>query len=1768
MATLFNTKISATYEGLIKTIDNAAIGAALRELTDGKGQQTGLFLNTAGDFKVSSILEWGSLKDTGTNITVTKFVNQADGIANNNNDTTLPTSAAVKHYVDTKFAVTDTLSEVLGFGNTTGGTDIAVTAGDNITFHNLSKAIFGANSEFQILYSGSASYIQNFSTNLILESASTIIKNSGATETLAQFTTNGSVDLYYDNSKKFETTTAGVTITGSATISTIANSVQNNNKYLVSESGVIKYRTNAEVLADIGAGTGTMSSFKISDNASGTSPETIAQGDTVNIASSTGISTTRTSKTITVENTDRGSQQNVFKNFLVPGQTTLTAANNNDSITFANGGNVTLTTQAGNIIGIAVPNNTNYFVTGGSFNTGNGELTLTGNNASVGAVVDLDGRYALNTALAGYLPLTAGSSYPLTGSLYLDDYVVHNGDANTFFGFSGTDLITFQTNGNEKLLIDQNSVYLRYQGSTKLSTQSNGIKISGGILDVNNQLGTAGQLLSSTGTALDWVDAPSGASVGGSDTQIQYNNGGAFGGVSGFTFDDVNNRLYLDTTRVVIGGSSSFQNGLTVNDAAEFRSVVEFADGTASAPSITFFNTGDDNTGIFRVTSDTIGFSTAGTERFRINASGAFGLSGANYGTAGQVLTSNGSSSAPTWQSAAGGSIGGSGTANTVPIFTAGTTLGDSRITQPNSYQTVMSASGGMTLDVKANDGNEPAIRLLNSSNQGWYMRLDSGPTFTVKNVGGNLTAFSIDSSNIKLRSSSNADGVVYNRSTNAVQTTGSLGVKMAASYPLSVDGIIAAYGAIPAVRLVANAGNPAIYDMRNDSGVFEVRDVNNGKELYNATSTSSGYHKFFINGTEKMELNSSGNLAVDGTITGTSYTSPTNTTLKLDSFGNTVAEIMGNAANNKAGAIRFNCDQNSHGITIKSPQHSAGATYTLTLPNADGTSGQVLSTNGSGQLSFITAGGGGATSLNGLSDVTIDTTNDSAYFISIPSGLSNASNNIVIGEGAGSSIVSSGGNTIIGQNAMKTASDNTRQNNTIIGYQAVELSTQQIFETVIIGKQAGYNMSNCGETTLIGYQAGQEDNQYGVTAVGHSASRSGNGYNSEHFGNGAGEHSNGAYCITIGTQAGRNLDGNYSIAIGNRAANNNDAEGHISIGRDAGYSNTSAIQNVNIGHYAGTSTSTNGNRVIIGYEAGRYNTGVANTFIGDSSGIGVSGSSTGFYNTAVGQNSLFSLTTGYDNTAIGRIAGNGITTGNQNTILGYGGNSLTTGSNNTFLGAQAGSNLISGTNVTVVGHSATASSTTATNEITLGNASVTLLRIPGLGNTDGHVLTYSSSSGGIVLAAAGGGGGGASSLNGLSDCLVDTDSLYVGEVPSSLTNNPQGNTVLGIDAGNSITDGTNNTLIGNDAGKSQTWANNNVSIGYQASFSNTSRHSFVAIGCEAAKDNTNNITYGTFIGYQAGKGSNNNAGAVCIGMQSGLVSAGPDAVAIGRNAGRNNTATGTISVGYQAGYLNTTAAQNTFIGYNAGFSSNTNGYNTVLGYQAMYDSLGSYNTFIGVEAGKGYNTGTSTASSNIAIGYKAMMQRRGGSGENVVIGNYAYMNTDGGYANVVIGNNAVNVATSGRRNVVVGDNADLAAGTDIQSVVLGYNATGNGNYTVTLGNSSTTGLHCQVQTISALSDKRDKTNIEDSVYGLDLIDSLKPVTFEWDQRDGNRKGLKDLGFIAQDLQESDDEFLQLVNDNNPDKLQASYGRLIPVLVKAIQELRQEIRDCKNCKNN
>jgi hypothetical protein len=59
-------------------------------------------------------------------------------------------------------------------------------------------------------------------------------------------------------------------------------------------------------------------------------------------------------------------------------------------------------------------------------------------------------------------------------------------------------------------------------------------------------------------------------------------------------------------------------------------------------------------------------------------------------------------------------------------------------------------------------------------------------------------------------------------------------------------------------------------------------------------------------------------------------------------------------------GTLQLNCSQNSHGVKIKSPAHSAGQSYTLTLPTTAPASNKMLQTDGSGNLSFVDAPSGG----------------------------------------------------------------------------------------------------------------------------------------------------------------------------------------------------------------------------------------------------------------------------------------------------------------------------------------------------------------------------------------------------------------------------------------------------------------------------------------------------------------------------------------------------------------------------------------------------------------------------------------------------------------------------------------------------------------------------------------------------------------------------------------------------------------------------------------
>jgi hypothetical protein len=84
--------------------------------------------------------------------------------------------------------------------------------------------------------------------------------------------------------------------------------------------------------------------------------------------------------------------------------------------------------------------------------------------------------------------------------------------------------------------------------------------------------------------------------------------------------------------------------------------------------------------------------------------------------------------------------------------------------------------------------------------------------------------------------------------------------------------------------------------------------------------------------------------------------TSTTNGNVKLNPNGTGLIEIKG-ATN--AGTIQLNCENNSHGIKLKSPPHSAAQSYTLTFPSTAPSADKILQTDGSGNLSFADVSGG-----------------------------------------------------------------------------------------------------------------------------------------------------------------------------------------------------------------------------------------------------------------------------------------------------------------------------------------------------------------------------------------------------------------------------------------------------------------------------------------------------------------------------------------------------------------------------------------------------------------------------------------------------------------------------------------------------------------------------------------------------------------------------------------------------------------------------------------
>jgi len=362
---------------------------------------------------------------------------------------------------------------------------------------------------------------------------------------------------------------------------------------------------------------------------------------------------------------------------------------------------------------------------------------------------------------------------------------------------------------------------------------------------------------------------------------------------------------------------------------------------------------------------------------------------------------------------------------------------------------------------------------------------------------------------------------------------------------------------------------------------------------------------------------------------------------------------------------------------------------------------------------------------------------------------------------------------------------------------------------------------------------------------------------------------------------------------------------------------------------------------------------------------------------------------------------------------------------------------------------------------------------------------------------------------------------------------------------------GTNNMFVGAYTGQNNTTGANNAFFGSSAGIANTTGISNAFYGNNAGQSNTTG-SLNSFFGRDAGQDNT-------IGSSNSF---------FGGSAGFFNTSGAANSFfGLAAGYSNTTGIENSFFGRFAGYESNGNG-NAFFGNLAgRFNSTGDFNSFFGGSSGTSNTTGTD----NAFFGHFAGQLNTTGI-NNTFIGQNTGSATTTGDNNTFLGKGAGTTNTTGSSNTMIGYNAELGSANLTFASAIGAGAIVTTSDTLVLGRSSdivrvpgfirvlqlggagpTPLCHNANFTISTCSSSlRYKTNIGRFGLGLNLINQLKPITFDW--KDG---GMHDLGLGAEDVAAIEP---LLVTYNAKGEVEGvKYDRIGVVLVNAVKEQQSQI---------
>lgn len=752
-------------------------------------------------------------------------------------------------------------------------------------------------------------------------------------------------------------------------------------------------------------------------------------------------------------------------------------------------------------------------------------------------------------------------------------------------------------------------------------------------------------------------------------------------------------------------------------------------------------------------------------------------------------------------------------------------------------------------------------------------------------------------------------------------------------------------------------------------------------------------------------------------------------------------------------------------------------------------------------------------------------------------------------------------GNTKYGDGALESNTVNQSpdgaNNNSAFGIGALKNSTK--YWNTAVGAYSGYATTTGISNTSVGTNSLLQNTTGGYnTALGTAAMCF----------NTTGQNNTAVGSNTL--QTNTTGDNNTALGIGS-LFNNTDGQNNTAIGLDAGKLH-SGNNNTFLGANTDSGSDSHTNSTAIGYgsqidSSNQIKMGVADTLVSISSAIltNTDPASYSAANSIVPKSYVDSFSSGItitDSCAYATTANIDLATGGLLTIDGYvtsaGDRVLVKSQNDYSINNVNTSDVDNGIYIAAIGAWTRATDYPVTGTDVLGyltfvingtlNGKTAFAQIADPGTVGTTVLQYS-----IFYSSPFQLGDGLS----LSGAILNVDAALTGfltfvginggsNTSYSLDSGTKNILVNGVTVGKGVGTGVKNTAVGQYALQANTTGQNNTALGYQALYTNTTGQNNTAVGQNALYTNTSGLN-NTALGYQALHYNTDGVNNTAVGVQSLWTN----------TSGANNTALGLNSL-----IFNTTGSFNTAIGTTA-LQNNSYGIeNTAIGYQALQTNIiGNYNTAVGKNA-----LYSNTGGNNTALGTAALHNNSSGL-ENTAVGLQALQNNTTGNYNTAVGNGALSNNTISSNNTALGYIAGYNLTTGSNVTCIGYNAQSSGaSNEIILGDSSIAFVR-SAGAYTTLSDARDKKDIVELKAGLDFVEKLKPVSFTWNMRDGGKVDIPDTGFIAQDLKQvqidTGIDIPYLVYEPTPEKMEACYSKLLPVLVKAIQDLKKEVDELR-----